>query len=226
VRAALGALAGGAVVGALLLALGLRLCAAAVAPLVAIRWLAACMGVAAVLLIAVQCPASVVVAVLPVIGAATLASCRLASAGRRADLAACARQAAAAARGAQLINQEMTSPCAAATVALHGAGARFGWEAATLLHARAAAERRLHHASAVAGLAADALAVCALAGALFVPRSAVAFSVGSAVGGIALAAPGPAVLGWGVLQARWLGVALQMGAAWRQDVGPEEAIKR
>ena len=220
-REAVGILAGGAGAGALLLLLGLWLAAPPhgdASPALVCR-LAICVAVASGALVAVQCPASAVFGP----GAALfLWACACAAAWAPAsELRFCARQVAAARRGVQLLIHEMATPGAAVTVALHGSASRFGAELARLLDAGTAAERALLAAASRAGAASDMLAAGTIAAVLFLPTSQLLTQwIGHHVPGIP-ASSGAALLGWAVLHGRWVGVAIQNGAAaWTHPPQP------
>jgi hypothetical protein len=220
---AVGILAGGAGAGALLLLLGLWLAAPPhgdASPALVCR-LAVCVAIASGALVAIQCPASAIFGP----GAALLLwACACAAAwAPAAELRLCARQVTAARRGVQLLIHEMGSPGAAVTVALHGSASRFGAELARLLDAGTAAERALLAAASRAGAASDILAAGTLAAVLFVPTSRVLTQwIGHHVPGIP-ATSGAALLGWAVLHGRWVGVAVQNGAAaWTHPPQPAE----
>ena len=121
----------------------------------------------------------------------------------------------------QLLIHEMATPGAAVTVALHGSASRFGAELARLLDAGTAAERALLAAASRAGAASDMLAAGTIAAVLFLPTSQLLTQwIGHHVPGIP-ASSGAALLGWAVLHGRWVGVAIQNGAAaWTHPPQP------
>jgi len=205
-HAALGILGGGAAIGALLMLAGLHAAQGSSSPVLV---LAVCVAITSTGLLAVACPAA---AVLGPLAALTIwpLLCNAAW-SPKPHIRLCIKQAAAARRGAQLLIHDMATPGAAAAVALHGAASPvFGAELARLLDAGAASERRILASATRAGAAADLLAAGVLAAALFVPGTGIARGWQHSQG-----QSDAAIIGWGVLHARWFGAALQSGAvAW------------